>query len=99
MIHNVLFVSQPLLRQDDRNLVEEWLSVQGKANRTARFVSTRDELEGVDLSKTDRLLGLFSPERMSFALDVQNGDKPDIEPSLSEMTEVAITMLSKAPQG
>lgn len=86
-------------RPDNRNLIEEYIQLQQQAGRTAKFVSTRAELKDVDLSQTDRLLGLFNRDMMSFVLDVKNGTQPDVEPTLSEMTEVAINILSKAPNG
>ena len=61
------------------------------------FVDNLTDLESVDVSKTDRLLGIFSPTHMVF--DYERRQKlvdtiPD-SPSIADMTKKAIEMLSK----
>ena len=61
------------------------------------FVSTKTDLEAIDVSKTDRLLGLFSPTHMIFDHERRNKlvDFIPDSPSISDMTKKAIEMLSK----
>ena len=61
------------------------------------FVGNLADLEAVDVTKTDRLLGLFSPTHMIF--DHERRQKlveivPD-SPSLADLTKKAIEMLKK----
>jgi len=78
-------------RRDGHNFPQEWL--QGKPN--AKYVVTRDELLAVDLENTDYLMGLFAPDALAYVdqREVNN------DPSLVEMTEAAIKILSKNPNG
>ncbi|MET0265062.1 MAG: alkaline phosphatase [Duganella sp.] len=76
-------------RSDGRNLINEM-----KAKNTA-FVSNVTELNAIDVSKTDRLLGLFSSSHMSYDLDRD----PAKEPSLAQMTTKAMDMLTKNGKG
>ena len=61
------------------------------------FVSTKTDLEAIDVSETDRLLGLFSPTHMIFDHERRNKlvDFIPDSPSISDMTKKAIEMLSK----
>lgn len=77
-------------REDGRNIVTEW---QEKYENSA-YVSNREEMKAADLNKTDHLFGLFSSSHMSFTLE----EAAD-EPTLAEMTETAINMLSKNENG
>jgi len=84
-------------RNDSLDLIEEFLT-RAETNKefegtTAKLVKNKKELMDVDVSKTDYLMGLFAESFMAYE-DVR--DKTDNgEPSIVEMTEVAIKMLSK----
>ncbi|XP_030372139.1 alkaline phosphatase [Scaptodrosophila lebanonensis] len=78
-------------RADGRNLINEWTS--GKPG-ISRYVYNRTGLLGTNLRRTDYLLGLFAPSHMPYSLD-----NPVNTPTLSEMTEAAIGVLSKDPNG
>jgi alkaline phosphatase len=80
-------------REDDRNLVEE---MRGKGYT---FVTNADELEAVDAATTDRLLGLFSKSHMAYEVDRVNVPELGSQPSLAEMTEAALKILAKNPEG
>ena len=76
-------------RSDGRNLITE-----AKA-KNATFVSNVTELNAIDASKTERLLGLFTSSHMSYDLDRD----PAKEPSLAEMTTKAMDVLAKNNKG
>ncbi len=78
------------VRQDERDLVKEWLLRQPRS----AYVWSAEQLAAVDPAATDHLLGLFAPENMSFELEREEG-----EPSLSEMTARAIEILGRNPKG
>ncbi|EDL75614.1 rCG24021 [Rattus norvegicus] len=80
------------VRLDSRNLVEEWLAkYQG-----TRYVWNREQLmQASQDPAVTRLMGLFEPAEMKY--DVNRNASAD--PSLAEMTEVAVRLLSRNPQG
>ncbi|WP_286185801.1 alkaline phosphatase [Acidovorax cavernicola] len=61
------------------------------------YVDTGTKLRALDAGATGKLLGLFTPSEMAYELDrvKQNLDQP----SLSEMTEKALGVLSKNDKG
>ncbi|KAH0509378.1 Intestinal-type alkaline phosphatase 1 [Microtus ochrogaster] len=84
--------SQSGTRLDGENLVEKWL----KNHQGARYVWNRTELiQASQDPAVTHLMGLFEPTDMKY--DV-NRDL-SLDPSLKEMTEVAVNMLSRNPQG
>ncbi|MBN3295587.1 PPBI phosphatase, partial [Amia calva] len=78
-------------RQDGRNLIDEWL----KKRKNAHYVWNKDQLDKVNVKKADYLMGLFEPQDTRYELD----RNPKTDPSLTEMTEKAIKILSKNPKG
>jgi alkaline phosphatase len=80
-------------RGDGRNLISEWL---GKYPNS-KFIWDQKGFDDIDPKNSDHILGLFSPEKMSYEADRKN----DIagEPSLSEMTKSAIEILSNNNDG
>lgn len=86
------------IRQDGRNLIDTWIEQRRSVNeRNFAFVNSSQHLRSVDVDKTDYLLGLFSFSHMNYEELRDTG--PNGEPSLTEMTEVAIKILSKNPEG
>ncbi len=86
----------PLLsgfRLDGRDLTAEWSARSPRA----RYVWNRAQFEAVPADEIDHLLGLFEPEHMNFEVD--RGQDPAGEPSLSEMTGKALEILSRNPRG
>ena len=61
------------------------------------FVGNLADLEAVDVTKTDRLLGLFSPTHLVFDYERRQNlvDIIPDSPSIADMTKKAIEMLSK----
>ncbi|KAG2463284.1 PPBI phosphatase, partial [Polypterus senegalus] len=104
--------SQSGTRLDGRNLIEEWLKqrqvwassslpklsshlVAEKCQQGAKYVWNKSDFDKVDVKTTDYLMGLFEPGDMKYELDRDN----TTDPSLIEMTEKAIRILSKNPKG
>jgi alkaline phosphatase len=79
-------------RDDDRDLFQE--------ARDAGYEVVTDR-QGLLDAEGDRLLGLFAPSGMQDAIsDFASRQEPDrVQPSLAEMTDAALTRLSKDPEG
>ena len=80
-------------RKDRRDLTQEWVAQYPNA----RYVWNLEQFREVDPSTTDHLLGLFESSHMQYEADRVDGEPR--EPSLAEMTEKAIALLSKNPKG
>ena len=80
-------------RKDGRDLTEAWV----EAREGSRYVWNREQFLSLDLDTTKHLLGLFEPGHMKYEADRAQDSAG--EPSLAEMTEVAIELLSKDPDG
>lgn len=80
-------------RKDGRDLTAEWVASSDRA----AYVWNSADLEKLNLRRTDRLLGLFEPSHMNFELD--RPEDQGGEPSLAEMTEAAIKVLSRNDEG
>lgn len=80
-------------RLDGRDLVGEWTARSPRA----KFVWTRAQLLDLDPASTDKVLGLFEPEDMTY--EWQRPGDPGGEPTLTEMTQAAISLLTRDPDG
>jgi len=80
-------------RLDGRNLPQEWLQ---KYPRSA-YVWNQRQFDAVDPLTTDHLLGLFESDHMQFEADRARDTAG--EPSLAEMTRLAIEILRRNPEG
>lgn len=78
-------------RLDERNLISEWQ----QQHERGVYVHNKTGLDNIDYNSTEHILGLFTPNHMSYALDADR----EKEPSLRELTEAAIKLLSKEPLG
>jgi alkaline phosphatase len=78
-------------RDDGRNLIDEMVDM-GYVN-----VTNADELLAVDTESTENLLGLFTSSHMSYEIDRVNEGL--VEPSVAEMTAVALDILDNNPEG
>ncbi len=78
-------------RDDGRDLRAE-MQAAGYA-----YVWNADQLAGLDLAATDKLLGLFDSSHMKF--EAQRMQDPAAEPSLPEMTAAALTILKRSEAG
>ncbi|XP_051009618.1 intestinal-type alkaline phosphatase [Acomys russatus] len=85
-------VNETGTRLDGRDLVQEWLSM----HQGSQYVWNREELiqKSLDPSVT-YLMGLFEPVDTKF--EIQRD--PLMDPSLKDMTEAALRVLSRNPKG
>lgn len=81
-------------RRDGRDLTSEWVSTRGSG---AAFVWNKSQFDAIDPTRTQYLLGLFERSHMQFEAD-RSTDRGG-EPSLTDMTDKAIRMLSANPRG
>ncbi|CAH8520489.1 unnamed protein product [Schistosoma turkestanicum] len=80
-------------RSDSRNLLHEWQEMQTRMNRKHVLLRTNDEFKQTDWSSVDYVLGLFAPSHLAYRIQGQD------QPSLADMTEAAIRILSRNPKG
>lgn len=81
------------LRADGRDLITEWRQRAPHAT----YVWNAAQLVAVDVARAGPLLGLFEPGHLQFEHDRPRD--PGGEPSLAEMTRVALRKLATAEQG
>ncbi|XP_050950956.1 alkaline phosphatase, intestinal, tandem duplicate 1 isoform X1 [Labeo rohita] len=80
-------------RKDKKNLIDVWLNA--RKGRNAQYVWNKEQLNAVNAKTTDCLMGLFEPKDMRFEV-FRNRTR---DPSIVDMTEKAIQILSKNPKG
>lgn len=80
----------PGTRSDGRNLITQWQTF----HPNGKYVYNKAQLNAVDASQTDHLLGLFYPSVFPFNYTIES-DKP----TLSEMVPKALEILKKNPKG
>ncbi|XP_049774581.1 alkaline phosphatase 4-like [Schistocerca cancellata] len=78
-------------RADGRNLTAQWLRLPGRRH----LVHTREQLLQADLDKVDYLMGLFSAGHIPYT----DARRPREHPSLVEMTQQALRLLSRHDNG
>ena len=90
------YPSRPGLRDDSRNLIDEWLAADSKrqftwrGNEFAQWLASDEPVDG-------QLMGLFEPSHMKYEADRQRD--PGKEPSLQDMTALAVKQLAENDQG
>jgi len=82
------------LRSDGQDLIEKWKINMKNLNKKAEYVWDKNQFDNVDPSKIDHLWGMFEPGDMEYEVDRKAN-----EPSLTEMTQKAIEILSKNENG
>jgi alkaline phosphatase len=80
-------------RLDGRDLTREWV----EARDGSAYVWNLEQFRNIDVSTTRYLLGLFEPKDMNWETDRASDESG--EPSLAEMTGLAIDLLSKDEDG
>jgi len=80
-------------RNDGRDLTKEWQQKYGNNS----YVWNMAQFDAIKPAKTTRLLGLFQPSHMQYEVD--RPSDAGGEPSLADMTEKAIKILKKNPNG
>ncbi|XP_045476355.1 alkaline phosphatase-like [Harmonia axyridis] len=81
-------------RADGRNLIEEWQKRKAEEKKNYQYVWNRKQLLKIN-DTIDYLLGLFENDMCKYHVDRD----PEMDPTLEEMTEAAIKILSKSPKG
>ncbi|CAK1587353.1 unnamed protein product [Parnassius mnemosyne] len=82
-------------RTDGRNLIEDWQKDKISRNVTYQYVWNRDQLMNAAEALPDFLLGLFEGSHMQYNLEAN----VQTEPTLAELTEIAIRSLSRNKKG
>ncbi len=80
-------------RQDKRNLAQEW--TQKYPN--SAYIWNQSQFDSIDPDSTDHLLGLFNSSHMQYEAD--RSEDPAGEPSLAQMTRLAIEILRRNANG
>lgn len=83
------------LRTDHKNLIKEWQDIHQEMGNS-RYIWKRDDLMNSASENADYLLGMFDQSHLKYDFEAATDDN---EPSLSDMVEVAIKMLSKEEKG
>ena len=90
------YPSRPGLRDDSRNLIDEWLVADSKRQFTwrgdefAQWLASNERVDG-------QLMGLFEPSHMKYEADRRRD--PGKEPSLKDMTALAVKQLAGNEKG
>lgn len=82
-------------RTDNRNLIQEWQDDKRNRDLNHAYVWNRDQLMQAAEDLPEYLLGLFEGDHLRYHME---GD-PVTEPTLAELTEVAIKSLSRNEKG
>jgi alkaline phosphatase len=80
-------------RSDGKDLIREWLLKKEAHGVPAKYIYNRKELFNLAPVYAN-VLGLFAPDHMPYHLDAKDDD-----PSLAEMTEKAVEILSQNKHG
>ena len=81
-------------RKDGKDLTQAWLD---RYSNCGAYVWNKEQFDAIDPAETDHLLGLFEMSHMEYEHD-RPKDKAG-EPSLAEMAEKAIDILSQESRG
>ncbi len=76
-------------------MTQQWLAQKEDAGETAAVVMNKSELDDLDLDEVNSLMGFFGQDHMSYDHD----RVLERDPSLSELVEKAIAVLSKNENG
>jgi alkaline phosphatase len=82
-------------RLDGRNLIQIWQDKMAALSQPHAYVWNKTHFDQINPATTDFLLGLFEPSNMQYSLNRNNS----MEPTLAAMTEKAIRILSRGPNG
>ncbi|XP_049865258.1 membrane-bound alkaline phosphatase-like isoform X1 [Pectinophora gossypiella] len=82
-------------REDGRNLIEEWKNYKTSRGVSNEYVWNRSQLMSLRNSPPEYLLGLFKSSHLPYNLQADKAT----DPTLAELTEVAINSLSRNEKG
>uniref|UniRef100_A0A0K0DS39 alkaline phosphatase n=1 Tax=Strongyloides stercoralis TaxID=6248 RepID=A0A0K0DS39_STRER len=77
-------------RLDGKNIINEWK----KLSKNHKVLLTKNDLLNQDHSSKSNILGIFSPSHLKY-YELKNELDKETQPTLEEMTESAIKLLSK----
>lgn len=83
------------LRTDNRNIIEEWQTDKQDRNVSHKYIWNRDQLMEIINNPPEFLLGLFENNHLQYNLQRNEA----MEPTLAELTEIAIRSLSRNEKG
>ncbi|HLT02388.1 MAG TPA: alkaline phosphatase, partial [Geminicoccaceae bacterium] len=81
-------------RKDGRDLTQAWLDRYGDSGA---YVWNKEQFDAINPDRVEHLLGLFERSHMEYDYDRPNDTAG--EPSLAQMVDKAIDILSKNPEG
>ncbi|XP_050503722.1 membrane-bound alkaline phosphatase-like isoform X1 [Diabrotica virgifera virgifera] len=81
-------------RSDHLDLIRLWMEQKETMKASYEYVWNKEQLLNLR-NDTEYLLGLFEPNHMPYNLERDN----ETDPSLEEMTEAAIEVLQRGPEG
>jgi alkaline phosphatase len=81
-------------RKDGKDLTQAWL---GRYGNSGAYIWNKEQFDAIDPGNVDHLLGLFEMSHMQYDHDRPNDTAG--EPSLAEMADKAIDILSKNSEG
>ncbi|XP_069689288.1 alkaline phosphatase-like isoform X2 [Periplaneta americana] len=82
-------------RLDGRNLIEDWLREKKRRGLQAEYIWNKKQLEYLNTRAVDHVLGMFAYSHLEFEADRDT----EADPTLTEMTRVALQILLKSPHG
>ena len=83
------------LRIDNRNLIDEWKQKMIRNNKRFKFVWNATDLRKSEFRNYEHVLGLMAYDHLSY----ETFRDPKLEPSLAEMVEKAVDLLSQNKNG
>lgn len=83
------------LRIDNRNLIKEWEEKMVSMNKSHKFIWNITDFQATDYERHEHVLGIMSHDHMSY----ETLRDASVEPSLAEMVEKAVNLLSKNDKG
>lgn len=85
------------IRQDNRNLTQDWIKAKAAEGQKYAFVRTKSSLQAVDTSEVDYLLGIFANGHLPY--EYEKIEKNLDVPTLAEMTKAALEILERGSEG
>lgn len=82
-------------RSDNRNLIQEWQIDKANRNVSFKYIWNKEQLNSANSDLPEYLLGLFEGSHLQYNLEANK----TTEPTLTELTETAIKMLSRNEKG
>ena len=85
----------PGKRTDGKHLINDWKNM--KSDRV--FVANKADLMNINVKLNQQVLGVFDSDHCTYNLEVKEKKLEKVKPSLAEMTQKAIEVLSQNKNG